>query len=376
VSDAATHNTETQAPAPSPVAETAAPASPQLPNGDAGYRVPQAVRRQARRAHELQDQLQAEQQAADATKEAAQAQQQAELDGIVPIGSPQEQQQQDRQAPPPAPPQDDWQHRYRTLQGKYDSEIPHLRSQVQQLENLIASMQSAPPPPAPAPPAAEVEIPEDDYTTYGPEFVDSTRRWARAEVQRDLQAQQQQIAELRAHQERQSENHVKDRVRAELDRDPELAGRWLSLDTDAGFNSWLQELDPFSGARRLDMLRAAYASGDSLRTGRFFKAYLQEHTDYGQPVPGYSPQTPIPNGSYTNGNGAGRVDLASFAAPGRASNATPGPGAPERRIWTNRDIQAFYDGRIRGRYRGREAEADRIERDILAAAAEGRIANA
>lgn len=359
------------------------PASPQLPNGDAGYRVPQAVRRQARRAEELQAQLQAEQQAADAAQEAAQQSAQAELDSIVPTGTPQDQQQQDRQAPPPAPPQDDWQHRYRTLQGKYDSEIPHLRSQVQQLENLIASMQTAPR--APDPPAqqpAEVEIPEDDYTTYGPDFVDSTRRWARAEVQRDLQAQQQQIAELRAHQERQSENHVKDRVRAELDRDPELAGRWLSLDTDAGFNSWLQELDPFSGARRLDMLRAAYASGDSLRTGRFFKAYLQEHTDYGQPVSGYPPQTPIPNGGYTpnggyqNGNGAGRVDLASFAAPGRANGATPGPGAPERRIWTNRDIQAFYDGRIRGRYRGREAEADRIERDILAAAAEGRIANA
>ena len=363
-------------------AESATPAPAARPGDDPGYRVPQAVRRAARRAEELQAQMQAQMQAEQQAAENAAAEQQnaqAELDSIVPIGNQQD--EQERQAPAPAAPaqqQDDWQHRYRTLQGKYDSEIPHLRSQVQQLEQLIASMQSAPrqemaPAPA-APPAAEVEIPEDDYTTYGPDFVDSTRRWARAEVQRDLAFQQQQIAELRSYQEQQNGDRVKDRVRLELDRDPELAGRWLALDTDPGFNSWLQDIDPFSGARRLDMLRAAYTAGDSVRTGRFFKAYLQEHTDYRQPTQGLPSQTPMPG--YTNGNGAGRVDLASFAAPGRASNATPGPGAPERRIWTNRDIQAFYDGRIRGRYRGREAEADRIERDILAAAAEGRIANA
>ena len=36
--------------------------------------------------------------------------------------------------------------------------------------------------------AGPVEIPEEDYTTYGPDFVDCTRRWARAEVQRDMEA--------------------------------------------------------------------------------------------------------------------------------------------------------------------------------------------
>ena len=342
------------------------------PNGvDYTPRMPDAVRRAAARAEELAQQIQAE----------------SELEAAVVGGIPQEPTEQIgrntpqrlRRRPRWQPRQDeDWQNRYRTLQGKYDHELPQMRQHIQQLENLLATMNRAPAQLEAAPMAGPVEIPEEDYTTYGPDFVDSTRRWARAEVQQDIEAMRRQIEELRGYANQSSGDRVKDRVRAELDRDPEIAGRWQQLDTDAGFNAWLQDLDPFSGARRLDMLREAYAGGDAVRTGRFFKAYLHEHTDQTRMPTGtaqtLAPVTPRPNGNGGYyGNGAGQVDLAAYAAPGRASNATPGPGAPERRIWTNRDIQAFYEGRLKGRYKGREQEADRLERDILLAAQEGRV---
>lgn len=348
--------------------------------------LPAAVRRAAARAEELQQQMRME----------AEAEAGAEVepeDGST-DGTAQETGQPPPQLPPPRqddPNDETWQGRYRTLQGKYDHEVPQMQMHIKQLENLIASMNAAPRqelqlPPAQVPPP--VEIPDEDYTTYGPDFVDSTRRWARAEVQRDLERQQRQIDELRQYHQQFTGDRVKDRVRAELNRDPEIGGYWQQLDSDPGFNAWLQDFDPFSGARRLDMLREAYAGGDAVRTGRFFKAYLHEHTDLSR-MPTAASQTSPPvtprsapngmasqahaaNGGYY-GNGAGQVDLAAYAAPGRASNATPGPGASERRIWTNRDIQAFYEGRLKGRYRGREAEADRLERDILAAAQEGRI---
>jgi hypothetical protein len=335
-------------------------------------RLPDAVRRAAARAEEL---LQEQQTQIETELEAAVVGGTAQE--ITPLPS-----EELSSAPAPRqsdPDEDTWQRRYATLQGKYDHEVPQMQMHIKQLEGLIATMQAAPRQEAapPATPQQDAEIPEEDYTTYGPDFVDSARRWARAEVQRDLARQQQQIDEFRSYANQTTGDRLKDRVRADLDRDPELTGRWQLLDTDPGFNAWLGDFDPFSGHRRLDMLREAYAGGDSVRTGRFFKAYLHEHTDTRQPPP-IAPHTPAPvthplNGNGHYGNGAGQVDLTAYAAPGRASNATPGPGAPERRIWTNRDIQAFYEGRLKGRYRGREAEADRLERDILLAAQEGRV---
>lgn len=335
-------------------------------------RMPDAVRRAAARAEELSRELAAG----------------GEVEAAVVGGQPQEVEPQPAppqyeappEPPPPQQPPDDWQNRYRTLQGKYDHEVPQLTAHIRHLENLIATMQAAPAPPAQAPSAQAVQITDEDYSTYGEDFVESTRRWARAEVQQDLENMRAQLEELRGHAQQTTGDRLKDRVRAALNRDPEIAHIWEQLDTDQGFNAWLQDFDPFSGHRRIDMLREAYAGGDAVRTGRFFKAYLHEHTDPSRmlPAPAQTPP-PVTQGSPYNGgnghygNGAGRVDLAAYAAPGRASNATPGPGAPERRLWTNRDIQAFYEGRLKGRFKGREREADQIERDILAAAQEGRV---
>jgi hypothetical protein len=343
--------------------------------------LPAAVRRAAARADELAQQINGDNQNVENSEGSREGGEQYEQRAGDQLELPLPETPQPY--PPPQPrereeqPDDSWQHRYRTLQGKYDHEIPQMRAHIQQLENLIASMQAAPRQeiiPAPQP---EIQIPEDDYTTYGPEFVDSTRRWARAELQQDFRTLQQQVEELRNHQQSFSGDRIRDRVRNELDRDPELTGRWEQLDHDPGFNTWLQDFDPFSGKRRLDMLREAYAGGDAVRTGRFFKAYIHEHTapprEQRYLPPQTASQTPYAGNGNGYSNGAGRMDLSAYAAPGRASNATPGPGAPERRIWTNREIQAFYDGRLKGRYRGREAEADRTERDILSAAAEGRI---
>jgi hypothetical protein len=58
--------------------------------------------------------------------------------------------------PPPPPPAEDWEHKYRVLQGKYNSEVPRLSGQVSslqaQLDELTAKMEDmrkAAPPPAP-----------------------------------------------------------------------------------------------------------------------------------------------------------------------------------------------------------------------------------
>jgi hypothetical protein len=66
--------------------------------------------------------------------------------------------------------------------------------------------------------------------------------------------------------------------------------------------------------------------------------------------------------------------LEELAAPGRvAASGTNGGASPERRMWTNREIGAFYRDVQRGVFRGRQADKDRIEQDIIDAASEGRV---
>jgi hypothetical protein len=328
---------------------------------------PDAVRRAAKRANDLAAQFKADPSMAGGnntgTIENPVQLSAPSVPGLAPAAPGQTQPEL-----PLEPKGDTWEARYRTLQGKYDREIPQLRGQVGNLESLLATMRTVSPPAAPPTPLA-TQIPEEDVTAYGPELIDSARRWAAAELAPTVQDLRNQIEQLKGQQAKSAVEKTQDRVKIALDRDPELAPYWEQLDTDPNFIRWLQEIDEYSGVSRQVMLNHAYASGDAIRTGRFFKRYLHEHTVIPQSGNGAGPQTPPPNG-YVE---AGSVDLTNFAAPGRTPNATPGTGAPEQRIWARHDIQAFYDDRTKGRYRGREEYADRLERDIFAALNEGRI---
>lgn len=270
----------------------------------------------------------------------------------------------------------DWEKRYRTLQGKYDAEIPQLRGELGSLQRLIANMQHQPAPPAAAPtpattvPVAAATISPEDIETYGEDLVVSARRWAAAEVQPHLDAMAAQIAELRGGQQTIHTETVQQRVHTALDADPDLAGRWRDVNNDPLFISWLTEEDPFAGSQRIVLLRQAYANGDAVRTARFFKTYLAEQTAVSDPPAALTSQTP------QTGVASGRPSLEDLAAPGRTNTAPAPSGAPaEKRVWTKPQITAFYRDAANGKYAGREAERIRIETDIFAATTEGRIRN-
>jgi len=59
-------------------------------------------------------------------------------------------------------------------------------------------------------------------------------------------------------------------------------------------------------------------------------------------------------------------------APGRSRN-TGAPSNSNARTYSPVDIQKFFNDVRSGKYKGREQERDRIERDIFAAQRDGRI---
>lgn len=340
-----------------------------MPDGvDYAPPLPPAVQRARERAEELQRQAS---EAANPTTventEGKDDQPAAEGQPPTPVSPP---------APVTPAPTTDWEQRYNTLQGKYNHEIGALNNQVRQqeqrlgqMQELIASMRSAPPAaPAPAPAPAPATVPDEDVQAYGQDLVQATRRWARAEVTPEIETLRQQVAGFQSEIQRlngvsqqTSQETRQERVKNYLDARLPV---WRQINDDQGFLGWLSQLDPFSGDKRHDLLQKAYNQGDPERTLSFFRAYQDEHTAVAQAPPA---------SAHTPDNGAGKIPLEQLAAPGRGSATPAAQGAPGKRIWSQADIAAFYRDAQRGRFNDDPAAKLRIEQDIFAAMNEGRV---
>jgi len=88
--------------------------------------------------------------------------------------------------------------------------------------------------------------------------------------------------------------------------------------------------------------------------------------------------------SWTQANGttqaqpnrsASNSELAKQVAPGKGRSIGI-PQGSEKKTYTPQDITDFFKDVRDGKFKGKEEERDKIERDIFAAQQEGRIVNA
>jgi hypothetical protein len=324
--------------------------------------IPEAVRRQSRRADEI----------------AAQFTQPVEEPVEEPVVEPAPAAQEPAPAAAPAPApvvEDDWKQKYLTLQGKYNSEVPGLRAELDGVRRVLASMNERPAPAAqPEPKTTTVVIPEKDVEEFGPDLIARARAWARAELAPELD----EIRDIKSKLTGMQQNHQQvvamtsqQVVMAAMDNDPSCNGRdgsrynWRQVNDDPTFVTWLQQPDPFSGHVRLAMLRDAFNAGQSSRMKAFFDTFVREQTVSQSPPAAQATDTPARE--------PGRPSLEDFAMPGRINGSAPVGASNEKRVWSQRDITAFYRSIQQGKFEGKAAERLRQEQDIIAAASEGRI---
>lgn len=100
-----------------------------------------------------------------------------------------------------APPQDNvWEQRYRTLEGKYQAEVPRLHTANREMQRQIDEL-SARTAPKVETPAEEGLVTEKDVTDYGEDLLDVQRRVARevmAPLKAELAQRDTKIAQLEA----------------------------------------------------------------------------------------------------------------------------------------------------------------------------------
>lgn len=267
---------------------------------------------------------------------------------------------------------EDYVQKYRTLQGMYNSDVARLQNtnrdlqtRMQQMEQLLSSLQTT----APAQPVStQTFVSDSDREEYG-DSIDVMRKVSREElfpliskISTMENAIQHIAASLNtsvlpqvqrvAHQQALS---AEDRFWSNLSQS---VPNWQTVNDDPEFQSWLLEIDPLTGASRQAYLEQAQRSLDVGRVAAFFRAFTSM------------------SGKYANTNAQpnrSASELERQVSPGRSRN-TGTQTNQSAKMYGPEDIRKFFNDVRSGKYKGREAERDRIERDIFAAQAEGRIA--
>lgn len=263
---------------------------------------------------------------------------------------------------------DTWEQKYKTLQGMYNKEVPRLSSEnrelssrVSQLESLLGDLKKQETPVQEAP--VEKLITEDDVKEYG-DSIDVMRRAAKEEVAGQLGRVAQlekEIAELKGvvpqvqqvqqQQKTSSEKQFWDVLNREVPN-------WNEINSNPDFQSWLLEVDPLTGISRQTYLEDAQRKQDAGRVINFFNAFAK--------VSGV-------DNSARDKSATQSAELQKQVAPKRGRAGQPVNN--DAKTYSPKDIEKFFTDVRKGKYKGREDERARMERDIFAAQQEGRIVN-
>jgi hypothetical protein len=264
-------------------------------------------------------------------------------------------------ATPPVGSEEPWEHKFRSLQGLFNKEVPSLQGQVKalnaRLEQALGAMEKAKT--APPEPQAPVTPPVDprDVENFGADLVDMVNRIADrrfGSVSEQVEAKFNELKAALGQVETRLEGTSQSvAVSAEDNFFSKLAAQvpeWEKINANPAFLAWLSESDPVYGVPRQRVMDNAREQLDIGRIVNVFRAFA--------PATTVAPLVKDP------------VDRQ--VSP-KAGASTAPQAAPAKGTFTEKEITAFYNDVSKGRFRGREAEAAAIEQSVNDAIAEGRV---
>ena len=268
-----------------------------------------------------------------------------------------------------------WEQRARSALGRLEQTLTtnqQLARRVGELEQQIGTTglrnSRAAPPPEVSNYVKPQLIKPEERDDYGEEFMDVVGRRAREEYFPEFEMLSERLKRLESGQTAISQVVEKTQQRGLYDTLSDAVPDWREINHHPLFLNWLTIPDPYSGVPRAELLKNAFSRQDTQRVVNFFQGFLTEAV--GPPTTSSSPGNAAP--PLSNGQASGRPSLEDFAAPGRARSGQP-QMPPDKPTYTQAWIAQFSADKRMGKYRGREADAEAIERDIYQAQHEGRI---
>jgi hypothetical protein len=275
---------------------------------------------------------------------------------------------------------DDWKHRYSVLQGKYNSEVPRLQTQLNELSSANADLRrrltelETRPPTGKAPPAAAGDlapITDDEIRAFGPDLYDFIQRAAAQIASKEVSRQTagvkskiQQVEQAASQAATSVAQSAREKLFVAL---TDAVPNWEAQNTDPGFIAWLDQRDPFSGEVRGKLLNEAYGRNDPERVIAFFTRFQQENAAV---TPSDGSAAPTPKASEA------QRSLSDFVAPGTPKTGPAGaPNEGGKRVWSRSEISAHYAKRGAYSRQGKKIPdfLEKEEREMNRAIAEGRV---
>lgn len=263
--------------------------------------------------------------------------------------------------------EESWKHKFESVNGRYTRAMEQVRAlteQVQNLQTLMAQMQTQPSQTSLPDFQAERLITDDEARDYGEDFLKVVGKKAKEELGPIFKGYESKIKELEERLQgvtgvvsMSAQEKMFQRMDSEL---PD----WREINRNEEFLNWLALPDPYSGAIRHELLKQAFAGNDSSRVMRFFKGFLAEEAAVA-PAGMQEPDATVTT--------VPKVPLQNLAAPGRAKTAAAGTAPTEKPIFTRAQIARFYADVAANKYRGRDADKTKMEAQIIEASREGRI---
>ena len=245
------------------------------------------------------------------------------------------------------------------MKGRFDQasdQNRQLLTRVTQMEHALATLQAQP---APVFSPADIKsITAQERSDYGDELIGIVSRVAREVAAAEVNPIRQQVGQVTSNLQMSED----EKFWRELSNS---APNYAELNRNQAFLDWLALPDRYSGVTRQELLTNARNRLDVQRVAAFFNDFQTEAAP--RPRSGPIAETGAPKSP--------QVDLAAYAAPGRARQAAASPPPPQESAptFTRAGIKRFYDDVSKGHFAGRDAEKSQIERDIMAAVARGHV---
>lgn len=252
----------------------------------------------------------------------------------------------------------DYKQRYQVLQGKYNSEVPALREQVNflmtQTQQLMNQRQMPAPVQQPAAPAPLRGVTPEEIQEYGSELLDVVRRVAAQEVAPHLQRVEGAVQNAQTTAANAAARAAEQARVAVYESLSAFDDNWELINNSDEFLAWLAVKDVISGQTRRMGLMNAFETNDAARVVAIFKTFKEEDSRSRSTAR-------VPT-----------VDPATLIAPGQPAGGAPAaPANNAGKIWSEEEIGAFQARVRKGRVTA--DERTRIEADIMAAVREGRV---
>jgi len=237
-------------------------------------------------------------------------------------------------------PSNEWKHKYDVINGKYTTEVPRLAERVRFLEGMLAGMGEVKPTAASADSSIDDESVSNLKTEY-PDIYSGVVSLVRSELASVTQNMDTRFKDVETSSTRTSQGQFHALL------DTRVPG-WREINDDPQFMNWLQGKEKYSPYSRHELLLAAYDKLDLETVSEFF-------TDY----------------AAATGKKLGYKQ--KLTAPSSSPRASTPKHDPNKKMYTQKEIQDFYKNVATGRIKLDPAKQKEMEDEYMSALQEGRV---